>query len=211
MEEHTKHFISLRELLHMGDLHELFQSLADEDAHAFWHDQESWRIRSWRLYPRAHVHVLETVDRRVVYMFVDVSYPLSEATLERMPRHGLEVPKLLVGGDLTIAEQLVRFIKGDLHELFQSLADEDAHAFWRDQESWRIRSWRLYPRAHVHVLETVDRRVVYMFVDVSYPLSEATLERMPRHGLEVPKLLVGGDLTIVEQLVRFIKVDLLNA
>nr|GEV46506.1 putative ribonuclease H-like domain-containing protein [Tanacetum cinerariifolium] len=144
MEEHTKHFTSLRQLLHMvekndlrkllgdvdkfyqrqepetfglilwGDLLVLFQSLADEDAHAFWRDQESWRIRTWRLYPRAHVHVLETVDRRVIYMFVDVSYPLSEATLERMLRHGLEVPKLLVGGDLTMAEQLVRFIKADL-------------------------------------------------------------------------------------------------
>nr|GEX60473.1 putative ribonuclease H-like domain-containing protein [Tanacetum cinerariifolium] len=34
---------------------------------------------------------------------------------------------------------------------------------------------------------------------------------MLRHGLEVPKLLVGGDLTMAEQLVRLIKVDLLNA
>nr|GFA07557.1 JmjC domain-containing protein [Tanacetum cinerariifolium] len=144
MEEHTKHFTSLRELLHMvkkndlrrllgdvdkfyqmqehetfafilrGDLRVLFQSLADEDAHAFWRDQESWRIRSWRLYPHPHVYVLETVDGRVIYMFVDVSYHLSEATLERMLRHGLEVPKLLVGGDLTMAEQLVRFIKAAL-------------------------------------------------------------------------------------------------
>nr|GEV46322.1 hypothetical protein [Tanacetum cinerariifolium] len=92
MEEHTKHFTSLRELLHMvekndlrkllgdvdkffqrqepetfalilwGDLRVLFQSLADEDAHAFWRDQESWRIRSWHLYPCAHVYVLETMD-----------------------------------------------------------------------------------------------------------------------------------------------------
>nr|GEY08513.1 aminoacyl-tRNA synthetase, class 1a, anticodon-binding [Tanacetum cinerariifolium] len=113
--EHTKHFTSLRELLHMvekNDLRRLLgDSLADEDAHAFWRDQESWRIRNWHLYPLPHVHVLETVDGRVIYMFVDVSYPLSEATLERMLRHGLKVPKLLIGGDLTMAEQLVRFIK----------------------------------------------------------------------------------------------------
>nr|GFB86726.1 late embryogenesis abundant protein, LEA-14 [Tanacetum cinerariifolium] len=57
------------------------------------------------------VHVLKTVDGRVIHMFVDVSYPLSAATLQRMLKHGLEVPKLLVGGDLTMAEQLVRFIK----------------------------------------------------------------------------------------------------
>nr|GEV16260.1 hypothetical protein [Tanacetum cinerariifolium] len=40
---------------------------------------------------------------------------------------------------------------------------------------------------------------------------EATMERMLRHGLEVPKLLVGGDLTMAEQLVHFIKAALLNA
>nr|GFA10177.1 hypothetical protein [Tanacetum cinerariifolium] len=114
MAGHTKHFTSLRELLHMvekidlqkllgavdnlyqredpdtfalllwGDLHVLFQSLDDEDAHDFWRNQDSWRIRSWRLYPRAQVHTLETVDGWVIYMFVDVSYPLSAATLERM-------------------------------------------------------------------------------------------------------------------------------
>nr|GEV14127.1 putative ribonuclease H-like domain-containing protein [Tanacetum cinerariifolium] len=98
MAGHTKNFTSLRELLHM--------SLDDEDAHDFWCNQDSWRIHSWRLYPRAQVHILETVDGRVTYMFVDVSYPLSATTLERMLKHGLEVPKLLVGGDLTMAEQL---------------------------------------------------------------------------------------------------------
>nr|GEU74838.1 retrovirus-related Pol polyprotein from transposon TNT 1-94 [Tanacetum cinerariifolium] len=144
MKGHTKHFTSLRKLLHMmekndlrkllgavdnlyqreepdtfalflwGDLHVLFQSLDDEDARDFWRNQDSWRIRSWRLYPRAQVHVLETVDGRVIYMFVDVSYPLSAATLQRMLKHGLEVPKLLVGEDLTMAEQLVSFIKAAL-------------------------------------------------------------------------------------------------
>nr|GEZ44615.1 aminoacyl-tRNA synthetase, class 1a, anticodon-binding [Tanacetum cinerariifolium] len=78
-------------------------------------------------------------------------------------------------------------------------------------DSWRIHSWRLYPRAQVYILETVDGRVIYMFLDVSYPLSVATLECMLKHGLEVPKLLVGGDLTMAEQLVGFIKAALLNA
>nr|GFA45509.1 hypothetical protein [Tanacetum cinerariifolium] len=99
MEEHTKHFTSLHELLQMvekNDLRKLLGSLADEDAHAFWRNQDSWHIRSWRLYPRAQVHVLETVDGRVIYMFFDVFYPLSAATLKRMLKHGLEVPKLLL-------------------------------------------------------------------------------------------------------------------
>nr|GEZ90650.1 hypothetical protein [Tanacetum cinerariifolium] len=86
IEEHTKYFTSLRELLHTVEKNDLRKLLGK----------------------------LETMDGRVIYMFVDVSYTLSEATLKRMLKHGLEVPKLLVGGDLTMAEQLVRFIKADL-------------------------------------------------------------------------------------------------
>nr|GEV82467.1 putative ribonuclease H-like domain-containing protein [Tanacetum cinerariifolium] len=144
MAGHTKHFTTLREILHMvertdlqrllgavdalyqskepdtfalllwGDLHVLFQSLDDTNALHFWRTQDSWRIRSWRLYPRAQVHVLEMVDGRVIHMFVDVSYPLSVGTMERMLKHGLEVSKLLVGCDLTMAEQLIGFIKAAL-------------------------------------------------------------------------------------------------
>nr|GEW36855.1 uncharacterized mitochondrial protein AtMg00810-like [Tanacetum cinerariifolium] len=106
MARHTKHFTTLRELLHM--------SLDDEDALDFWRNQDNWRIHSWRLYPRAQVHVLKIVDGRVIHMFVDVFYPLIVATLERMLKHGLEVLKLLVGGDLTMAEQLIAFIKAAL-------------------------------------------------------------------------------------------------
>nr|GEY46283.1 putative ribonuclease H-like domain-containing protein [Tanacetum cinerariifolium] len=100
---------------------------------------------------------------------------------------------------------------GDLHVLFQSLDDADALHFWRNQDSWRIHNWRLYPQAQVHVLEMVDGRVIHMFVDVSYPLSVGTLEHMLKHGLEVSKLLVGGDLTMAEQLIGFLKAALLNA
>nr|GFA76127.1 hypothetical protein [Tanacetum cinerariifolium] len=63
MEEHTKHFTSLCELLHMVEKNDLRKLLGDVD-----------------------------------------KFYQSEATLERMLRHGLEVPKLLVGGDLTMAE-----------------------------------------------------------------------------------------------------------
>nr|GEU70541.1 ribonuclease H-like domain-containing protein [Tanacetum cinerariifolium] len=144
MTGHTKHFTTLREILHMvertdlqrllgavdalyqsnepdtfalllwGDLHVLFQSLDDADALQFWRTQDSWCIRSWRLYLQAQVHVLEMVDGRVIHMFVDVSYPLSVGTLERIMKHRFEVSKLLVGGDLTMAEQLIGFIKAAL-------------------------------------------------------------------------------------------------
>nr|GEX71998.1 hypothetical protein [Tanacetum cinerariifolium] len=114
MEEHTKHFTFLRQLLHMVEKNDLRQLLGDVDKFYQRQEPKTFGLIFWRLYPRAYVYVLETVDGRVIYMFVDVSYPLSEATLVRMLRHRLEVPKLLVGGDLTMADQLVRFIKAAL-------------------------------------------------------------------------------------------------
>nr|GEV33815.1 xylulose kinase-1 [Tanacetum cinerariifolium] len=96
MAGHTKHFTTLREILHMvkrtdlqrllsavdalyqsedldtfafllwEDLHVLFQSLDDADSLHFWHTQDSWRIHS------------------------------GTSTLERMLKHGLEVSKLLL-------------------------------------------------------------------------------------------------------------------
>nr|GEU66015.1 retrovirus-related Pol polyprotein from transposon TNT 1-94 [Tanacetum cinerariifolium] len=80
MEEHTKHFTSLHELLHMVDKDDLKK-------------------------------LLETLDGRVIYMFVDVSYPLSAATLTCMLKHGLDVPKMLVGGDLTMAKPLTLMMR----------------------------------------------------------------------------------------------------
>nr|GEX22635.1 xylem bark cysteine peptidase 3 [Tanacetum cinerariifolium] len=106
MEEHTKHFTSLRELLHMVEKNHLRKLLGAVDNFYQSHEPDTFALIFWRLYPRAQVHVLETVDGRFIYMFVDVSYPLSEATLKRMLKHGLEVPKMLVGGDLTMVEQL---------------------------------------------------------------------------------------------------------
>nr|GFA69448.1 hypothetical protein [Tanacetum cinerariifolium] len=114
MDEHTKHFTSLRELLHMVEKNDLRKLLGVVDNFYQKEEPDTFALIFWRLYPRAQVHVLETVDGRVIYMFVDVSFPLSAVTLKRMLKHGLEVLKLLVGGDLTMAEQLVSFIKAAL-------------------------------------------------------------------------------------------------
>nr|GFB09603.1 hypothetical protein [Tanacetum cinerariifolium] len=111
MAGHTKYFTSLRELLHMVERTDLQKLLGTVDNLYQREDPDTFALLFWRLYPRAQAYILETVDGRVIYMFVDVSYSLSAATLERMLKHGLEVPKLLVGGDLTMAEQLISFIK----------------------------------------------------------------------------------------------------
>nr|GEZ19006.1 reverse transcriptase domain-containing protein [Tanacetum cinerariifolium] len=114
------------------------------------------------------------------------------------PEHGSSEPTVAVPTPSSLRHR---------HALYQS-KDPDTFALllWGD-----LHIWRLYPRAQVHVLEMVDGRVIHMFIDVSDPLSVGTLERMLKHVLEVSKLLVGGDLTMAEQLIGFIKAALLNA
>nr|GEU98644.1 retrovirus-related Pol polyprotein from transposon TNT 1-94 [Tanacetum cinerariifolium] len=104
MEGHTKHFTSLRELLHMVEKNDLWKLLGVVDDLSHREEPDTFALLFWGDFD---VHVLETMDGWVIYMFVDVSYPLSAATLTRMLKHGLEVPKLLVGEDLTIVKQLV--------------------------------------------------------------------------------------------------------
>ncbi|GJZ19493.1 hypothetical protein Tco_0556083, partial [Tanacetum coccineum] len=53
-------------------------------------------------------------DVKMLYMFADVSYPLSVKLMERMLKHKLEIAKDVVGNDMTTAEQLIRFIKNQL-------------------------------------------------------------------------------------------------
>ncbi|GKD06433.1 hypothetical protein Tco_1181407 [Tanacetum coccineum] len=144
MDQSTKHFTTLREILHMVDRHDLLklyglvvkyyenhpvtgaglmlwgdlQVLMDSQeggkGSSVWHHQSLWQISSWRLYTLSNVHVLETVSGEVLYMFADVSYPLSVKLMERMLKHKLEIAKDVVGNDMTTAEQLIRFIKNQL-------------------------------------------------------------------------------------------------
>ncbi|GKD66694.1 hypothetical protein Tco_1308802, partial [Tanacetum coccineum] len=143
-DQSTKHFTTLREILHMvdrqdllklygmvvtyyenhlvagaglmlwGDLQVLMDSQEGGKGSFVWNHQSLWQIRSWRLYTLSNVHVLETVSGEVLYMFADVSYPLSVKLMERMLKHKLEIDKDVVGNDMTTAEQLIRFIKNQI-------------------------------------------------------------------------------------------------
>nr|GFA29033.1 hypothetical protein [Tanacetum cinerariifolium] len=149
---------------------------------------------------------LETVDGRVIYMFVDVSYPLSKATLERMLRHSASeseynpLPYALYAGWEMVPNPL-----GSIHAYYDT--EEHTKHFTSLCEL-------------LHMVEKNDLRKLLGVVDNLYQRKEpdtfalifaATLKRMLKHGLEVPKLLVEGDLTMAEQLVSFIKAALLNA
>ncbi|GJS40122.1 hypothetical protein Tco_0565165 [Tanacetum coccineum] len=100
---------------------------------------------------------------------------------------------------------------GNLQVLVDSQEGGKGSFIWNHQQHWQIRSWRLYPLSNVHVLETVSGKVLYMFADVSYPLSVKLMERMLKHKLEIAKDVVGNDMTTIEQLIRFIKNQLAAA
>ncbi|GKE77567.1 hypothetical protein Tco_1543687, partial [Tanacetum coccineum] len=144
MDQSTKHFTTLREILHMvdrqdllklyglvvkyyenhpivgdglvlwGDLQVLIDSQEDGKGSFIWKNQHLWQIRSWRLYTLSNVHVLKTIFGEVLYMFADVSYPLSVKLMERMLKYKLEIDKDVVGNDMTTTEQLIRFIKNQI-------------------------------------------------------------------------------------------------
>ncbi|GJR06555.1 hypothetical protein Tco_0529539 [Tanacetum coccineum] len=97
-----------------GDLKVLLDSMEGGAGYSIWGSQQNWQVRSWRLYTFSNVHVLETMAGIVLYMFVDVPYPLSVKLMERMLKHKLELARDVVGNDLTTAEQLIGFIKNQL-------------------------------------------------------------------------------------------------
>ncbi|GJZ15212.1 putative ribonuclease H-like domain-containing protein [Tanacetum coccineum] len=106
-----KYFTSLREILHLGVLRVLIDSLEVDDGSEFWKSQHKWRIQSWKLYSFSGIHVLETVSGLVIYMFVDKKYPLTVKLMERMLDYQLEIGHGAVGNELTTAVQLVKFLK----------------------------------------------------------------------------------------------------
>nr|GEX34013.1 putative ribonuclease H-like domain-containing protein [Tanacetum cinerariifolium] len=101
-------------LILWGNLQVLFDSHTGGRGSCVWKHQNLWEIRSWRLYTLSNVHVLETVSDEVLYMFTDVSYPLSVKLMEQMLTLKLEIDTDVVGNDMTTGEQLIQFIKNQL-------------------------------------------------------------------------------------------------
>nr|GEV89104.1 aminoacyl-tRNA synthetase, class 1a, anticodon-binding [Tanacetum cinerariifolium] len=119
--------------------------------------------------------------------------------------------KVVVNEDSNDEASPVWSALGDLKVLFDSHIGGKGSCVWKHQNLWEIRSWRLYTLSNVHVLETVSGEVLYMFMDVSYPLSVKLMERMLTHKLEIDTDVVGNDMTTAEQLIQFIKNQLATA
>nr|GEV89460.1 aminoacyl-tRNA synthetase, class 1a, anticodon-binding [Tanacetum cinerariifolium] len=110
----TAYFTTLREILYMVDRHDLVKLYGLVVKYYETHPVAGAGLIFWRLYTLSNVHVLETVSGEVVFMFADVSYPLSVKLMERMLMHKLEIDKDVVGNDMTTTEQLIQFIKNQL-------------------------------------------------------------------------------------------------
>ncbi|GJT83502.1 putative ribonuclease H-like domain-containing protein [Tanacetum coccineum] len=82
MDQSTKHFTTLREILHMV----LIDSQEGGKGSFIWNHQQHWQIRSWRLYPLSNVHVLETVFGEVL----DEDYLLPHIDIQLLCAEGLE-------------------------------------------------------------------------------------------------------------------------
>nr|GEY16573.1 aminoacyl-tRNA synthetase, class 1a, anticodon-binding [Tanacetum cinerariifolium]GEY23650.1 aminoacyl-tRNA synthetase, class 1a, anticodon-binding [Tanacetum cinerariifolium]GEY23833.1 aminoacyl-tRNA synthetase, class 1a, anticodon-binding [Tanacetum cinerariifolium] len=93
----TKHFTTLRQILYLVDRQDLVKLYG-------------LVVKYYETHPVASDGFL----LEVVFMFADVSYPLSVKLMERMLTHKLEIDKDIVGNDMTTAEQLIRFIKNQL-------------------------------------------------------------------------------------------------
>ncbi|GJQ92330.1 putative ribonuclease H-like domain-containing protein [Tanacetum coccineum] len=101
----------------IGDLKVLIDSPEVNDGSDVWKNQHTWIIQSWKLYSYPGIHVLETVSRLVIHMFVDKKYPLSVSLIERMLNHQLEICHDTVGNELTTAVQLIAFLKKQISDL----------------------------------------------------------------------------------------------
>ncbi|GKC05832.1 hypothetical protein Tco_0997442 [Tanacetum coccineum] len=78
---------------------------------------------------------------------------------------------------------------GDLKVLMDSPEVNDGSDVWKNQQTWKIQSWKLYSYSGVHVLETVSGLVVHMF----------------DHQLEICHGIVGNELTTAVKLIAFLK------
>ncbi|GKB69640.1 hypothetical protein Tco_0931052 [Tanacetum coccineum] len=90
---------------------------------------------------------------------------------------------------------------GDLKIIIESSKEEnDQSDFWKNQQNWKIVTWRLYKACGVYILELEDGTVIHMLVERRYPLSKDLMQRMLDFGLEVEI-----ESTVALDLIRFIK------
>lgn len=102
------------------------------------------------------------------------------------------------------------FLLGDLYVL----CDSSHHVgkgfkVWTGQQSWDVVSWQFFPLCNVHMVFTMTGKVLYMWADVSYPITIDVMKQMLEVKLTVHKDMLGNDMTHAEQLVHTLRRSLL--
>ncbi|GJR18429.1 hypothetical protein Tco_0966956 [Tanacetum coccineum] len=103
------------------DVNLLCQSLHSDDVEDFWRTQDEWIVSSWQLYPKSSVHVLDLMNGKTVYMFMDKVYPIRATLLERMLRHRLTVPPSYCR-DVVVAGNIIQTVQDGLRQAYECLA-----------------------------------------------------------------------------------------
>ena len=91
------------------------------------------------------------------------------------------------------------FLLGDLYVLCDS-SHYVGKGFkvWNGQQSWDVASWEYFPLSNVHMVFTMAGKVLYMWGDVTYPISIGVLKQMLDVKLTVPRDMAGNDMTHAE-------------
>ncbi|GJS87972.1 ribonuclease H-like domain-containing protein [Tanacetum coccineum] len=74
-----------------------------------------------------------------------------------------------------------RLLWGDLMTIFEPSEEDE---LWRNQQDYTLISWELYDSCGVHSL-LMDTVYIHMLVEIKYPLTQLTLERMLNGRLQV--------------------------
>ncbi|GJW88511.1 hypothetical protein Tco_0163851 [Tanacetum coccineum] len=125
-----------------------------------------------------HVYKIIRADGNTSY------HKTFESMLKSFDRHDLEVLHRLVMERFqdNTPEGYNLMLWGDLKILVDPEQDDD---IWKNQNQWKLISWKLYETCGVHTL-MVDGTLmtIHMFVEKKYPLTKETLQKMLNWKLE---------------------------
>ncbi|GJZ78449.1 hypothetical protein Tco_0643286 [Tanacetum coccineum] len=126
-----------------------------------------------------------------------------ESMLKSFDRHDLEVLHRLVMERFqdNTPEGYNLMLWGDLKILVDPEQDD---GIWKNQNQWKIISWKLYETYGVHTL-MVDGTLmtIHMFVEKKYPLTKETLQKMLNWKLEAE-----AESSMAFELLKFIKTQI---
>ena len=98
------------------------------------------------------------------------------------------------------------YLLGDLQVLFDSSTPNGvSYDIWKNNQKWKVQSWKFYPMSYVHVLETTTGLRVIMDITNKYPPKVSLMEKMLQQKLEIPPDPVGNTRLFAESLVKVFK------